>query len=222
MTSDRDAHNLFNRQWDVPWHAHLVPLGLAALMSVFWLTFSSAGQMTSWALSWPALQQGRISLLAAHMFAHGGLLHLSMNLAALMLFSGPLISRLGPPPISWVRYLYLFFGSGLCGAALFLAASYGNRTSILGASGAIFGIVGALARVHPATGEVVPIRSVRTWLLAKFFVQNHILLIALLAIMGFFAWGSAAVAWEAHLGGLLFGFFATPLYLAGSRFAADV
>jgi membrane associated rhomboid family serine protease len=47
----------------------------------------------------------------------------------------------------------------------------------------------------------------------KVFIQNHIALFVLLAVVAIFTGRSALVAWEAHLGGLLFGFFATPLYL---------
>jgi membrane associated rhomboid family serine protease len=150
------------------------------------------------------------------MFAHGGLAHVLMNAAALLLLSGPLISRLGKPPVSWMRYIYLMLGSGTSGAILFLMLNRGEASSMLGASGAVFGLLGTLARVHPSTGHAVPIRSRRTWLVARLFVQNHLILFALLAVVALLAGGSTLVAWQAHLGGLLFGFFAAPLFLQQS------
>ena len=210
---DDAADNLFVRDWTVPWHAHVLPLGLSFLLVGIWL--GSAGRMNSWAVSWPTLWQNPISLVA-HMFAHGGLAHVTMNGGALLLLSGPLISRLGDPPLSWMRYLYLFIGSGLSGAVLFLILNPTGTASMLGASGAVFGLLGTLARVHPATGQAVPIRSRRTWMVAKFFVQNHLALFALLALIAFLTGGSALLAWEAHLGGLLFGFFVAPLFLPHS------
>jgi len=197
----------------VPWHAHLVPSALALAVLGIWLTVPPDTLMRSWALSWPSLREGHGLTLVLHLFAHGSWPHVGMNVAALMLLSGPLISRLGAPPLSWARYLYLYVGSGLSGAVLFGILNQDGAASMLGASGAIFGLLGALARVHPSTGEAVPIRSPRTWSLVKVFVHNHIALFSLLAVVAVFTGSSALVAWEAHVGGLLFGFFATPLYL---------
>lgn len=207
-----DEGNLFAREWDVPWHAHLVPICLAAIIVGIWLAVPAELLMQSWALSWSPERSLQIPSLVLHIFAHGGLAHVGMNVAALLLLSAPLISRLGTPPISWIRYLYLFAGSGLSGAILFLIIQR-EAATMLGASGAIFGLLGALARVHPLTGEAVPIRSRRTWSLVKVFAQNHLALFALLFVFALLAGTSTLVAWEAHLGGLLFGFFATPLYL---------
>jgi membrane associated rhomboid family serine protease len=192
------------------------PLALAAVNTWLWVTFSnSTGGMPLWALSWPAIERGHVLLLVSHMFAHGGIIHLSLNIIALLIVSPPLISRLGTPLIAWFRYAYLYLGSGLCGGILFLAFNTSTSATMLGASGGIFGALAALARVHPKTGNTVAVRSRRTWLLAKLFLQNHIALLLLLALVAFFADNVGGLAWQAHLGGLLFGFFAAPLYLPG-------
>lgn len=211
VSISEDTDNLFARDWDVPRHAYLVPVGLAAIIIGIGLALPTE-VTASWALSWHSLHRGEMLPLVLHLFAHGGWAHVGMNVAALVLLSGPVISRLGAPPLSWARYLYLFFGSGFAGAALFLLFNR-DSASMLGASGAIFGLLGALARVHPSTGEAVSIRSPRTWSLVKVFAQNHIVLFALLVAVAVLTGRSVLVAWEAHLGGLLFGFFATPLYL---------
>lgn len=220
-SADQSGNELFRREWDVPLHAHLVPLCLAVLMIALWLLFARGGGMESWAVSWDALQRGRVQVVLLHMFAHGSLLHLALNMLALLVLSGPLTSRFGNFPLAWVRYLYVFVGSGLAGAALFLFLTPNDDSSMLGASGAIFGLLGALARVHPATGELVAIRSSRTWSLIKLFFQNHIALFGLLAIVALLTGTSAIIAWQAHLGGLLFGFFVTPLYLPRGGGTAD-
>jgi membrane associated rhomboid family serine protease len=211
ISISEDPENLFARDWDVPWHAYLVPVGLAAI--IIGIGLALPAEVTgSWALSGHSLRRGEMLPLGLHLLAHGGWAHVGMNVAALVLLSGPLISRLGAPPLSWARYLYLFVGSGLAGAVLFLLLNR-DSASMLGASGAIFGLLGAWARVHPSTGEAVSIRSPRTWILIKVFVQNHLVLFALLVGVAVLTGRSVLVAWEAHLGGLLFGFFATPLYL---------
>lgn len=203
--------NLFERDWDVPWHAHLVPVVLAIGMVGFWL--AAHGQMSSYAVSWVAIRQDRISPLFLHIFAHGGLPHILMNLVALLILGGPLISRLGKPPLSWARFIYLFIGSGVAGAAMFLLMNRDASLSVLGASGSVFGLVAALARVHPITGELVGITSQRTWSLFKFFVGNHFALFALIAVVAVVSGRAIGLAWEAHLGGLLFGFFTAAIFL---------
>ncbi|WP_082992800.1 rhomboid family intramembrane serine protease [Erythrobacter sp. QSSC1-22B] len=205
------GNNLFTRDWPVPWHAHVAPLAIVVLLAGLWL--GSDGQMASWAVSWQLLSRNPVLPIFTHIVAHGGLVHILMNSAVLLLLSGPLISRLGKPPIAWLRYLYLLVGSGVSGATFFLLLNNREAASMLGASGAVFGLLGMLARIHPSTGNAVPIRSPRTWMVVKLFVQNHLVLFAVLAVIAFLSGGGALVAWEAHLGGLLFGFFVAPLFL---------
>jgi membrane associated rhomboid family serine protease len=209
--SPADEGNLFTREWAVPWHAHVLPLSLGVLLLGVWFSSHEALPRT-WVLSWAFVRQGEVLSIVLHIFVHGGWVHAFTNVAALLLISAPLISRLGAPPLSWARYLYLFIGSGVSGAAFFLALNSGSE-SMSGASGAIFGLVGALARVHPVTGETVEIRSARSWLLVKFFLQNHLLLFLLISVAAFLSGRVVGLAWEAHLGGLLFGYLASPLYL---------
>lgn len=168
--SNQEPMSLFEREWDVPWHAHLLPGLLVVAMCGLWF-LSADHSMGSWTLSRASIQSAGPLPLLWHMVAHGGLLHLCLNAFAILLLSGPLISRLGQLPLSWLRYLYLFIGSGLSGAALFLVLNQAPNAAMLGSSGAVFGLVAALARVHPVTGEAVPVGSERTWLLTRFFVQ---------------------------------------------------
>jgi membrane associated rhomboid family serine protease len=205
-TTDR----LLERTWGVPWHAHLLPGALAVLLLVSWY-LTPEDKAMSMALSWAGLQQGNTASIWLYMFAHGSFFHVFLNCAALMALSGPLVARLGDPPLSWGRYIYLYLGSGLAGAALFLALNH--SAAMLGASGAIFGIFGALARVHPHHGTLVPVKSHRTWLLAKAFVRDHLFMFGVLVLSAFILGKSASIAWQAHLGGLLFGVFAASFFL---------
>ncbi len=212
---DVGSDTLFLRQWSVPWHAHVVPVAVGLIVAAvfFW---GGTPVASHWVLSWRTIENGRVAPIILHMFVHGGLLHVLLNLSAFLFLSAPLISRLGQPPLAWVRYLYILVGSGISGGVIFLLVNRDSAASVLGISGAVFGLVAALARVHPATGDLVGVRSRRTWLLVKFFFQNHLALFLLLAIMAVVSGRWIGLAWEAHLGGMLFGFFATPLYLEGS------
>lgn len=77
------------------------------------------------------------------MFLHGDLGHLFFNMFALFIFGNALEKRVGGP-----LFLLIYLVSGVAGAAGFMlfSAPYANA---LGASGAIFGIIGALIIVAP-------------------------------------------------------------------------
>jgi len=88
------------------------------------------------ALFGPYVAQGDWYRLLSAAFLHYGPIHLGMNMLALWWIGRPLEDWLGP-----VRYLLLYLVSGLAGSAGALIA---NPTGVtVGASGAIFGILGA-------------------------------------------------------------------------------
>ena len=83
---------------------------------------------------------GEIWRLVSAVFLHGGLGHLVYNLFALLLFGGILESQIGSR-----KFLWVFLVTGVL-ANIF---SVGFYPSSLGASGAIFGIIGALVVLRP-------------------------------------------------------------------------
>jgi membrane associated rhomboid family serine protease len=88
------------------------------------------------ALYGPLVAQGDWERLLTAAFLHYGPIHLGMNMLALWWIGRPLEDWLGP-----VRYLLLYLVAGLAGSAGALIA---NPTAVtVGASGAIFGILGA-------------------------------------------------------------------------------
>lgn len=79
-------------------------------------------------------------IIVTAIFLHGGLAHLLLNMFALALFGSILETVVG-----WKKFLLIFFTTGIIaniGASFLYPAS-------LGASGAIFGIIGALAMARP-------------------------------------------------------------------------
>lgn len=108
------------------------------------------------ALAWganfgPATKDGEWWRLGSAMFLHFSLLHLGMNMLSLW-DAGRLVERMTGP----LRFALIYLGSGLAGNLLSLIAQ-GDRAVSGGASGAIFGLYGALivgvwyvrARLHP-------------------------------------------------------------------------
>ena len=210
--SENMLESLLATELEVPWHANIVPTALAAILIGVWL-LSPVELMRSWAVSREALHQGHSATLLLHMFAHGGLLHVLLNAAALVVVGPRLIASIGTPPVAWARFAWIFLGSGMAGAAAFLILEQQPEASALGASGAIFGLLGALARIHPAQGTVVAILSRRSWLLARMFVRDHLVMFVVIAAAVLLTGQSAMVAWQAHLGGVVFGLFVAPIFL---------
>ena len=154
----------------------------------------------------------RLPRLLAALFLHGGWLHLLGNMAFLAVFGDDVERKL-----RWRRYLTLYLGSGLIASVAQIAASPHSTLPLLGASGAIAGVLGAflvlfpkarLAGILPLGCLVVPVKS-----RAFFFIPFWFLLQlygALAAPPGSLVGG---VAWYAHLAG----FAAGPLLLFLSR-----
>ena len=88
----------------------------------------------------PLVAEGQYWRLLTAIFLHIGFAHLAFNSLGLFVF-GTAVERIGGP----LRMVTVYIGSGLAGSALSYAASPAVRSA--GASGAIFGVLGALA-VH--------------------------------------------------------------------------
>ncbi|KQS01527.1 hypothetical protein ASG11_17905 [Sphingomonas sp. Leaf357] len=222
----RDAQKVEEPQgidisWHVPWHARVPGAALIAIMTLLWLGHIRTGGMGAWGVSGAALADGRWRTVPLHMFAHGGAAHILMNGVALFVLGGPLVARMGDPPLGWPRFVALFLASGLAGMALFLAIHPYGVVPMLGASGAIYGLLGLLIRL-PVEGEaLMPIRSARTRKILLDLVKANAWLVVLLAIPALLLGQSGGLAWEAHLGGFLFGLFAGPWFLPGVRTRTD-
>jgi len=121
-----------------------------------------------------AIVAGEFWRLVTAMFLHVDLLHIAFNSYALLAF-GPQVER----PYGRLRFLLMYFLSGLAGSALsFLLSPYPS----VGASGAIFGLVGVMGaylyryRDRLATGRarLINILSVVAYNLFYGFVVPHV------------------------------------------------
>ncbi|MDO4996161.1 MAG: rhomboid family intramembrane serine protease [Bacilli bacterium] len=85
----------------------------------------------------PSIRAGQYYRLFTGMFVHGGLMHLALNCYSLYVIGTQMESFLGK-----IKYLIIYIVSGLAGALLSMTFS-GNVASV-GASGAIFGLLGSM------------------------------------------------------------------------------
>ena len=85
------------------------------------------------------LQSGEIWRLLTYMFLHGSLLHLLINMYSLYIIGTQIENYYGK-----TKYIIIYLVSGICGGLL-SAIGIGVNAISAGASGAIFGLLGALA-----------------------------------------------------------------------------
>jgi membrane associated rhomboid family serine protease len=131
-----------------------------------------------------------------YMFLHGGFIHLLFNMLALYFFGPRLEVRLGGG-----RFLGLYFASGIMGAALSFV--FTPQAYIVGASGAVFGVLLAYARYWPRhtvlIWGILPVEA--RWLVIGFTVLS-----LASGFRGVATGAGDGVAHFAHLGGFLGGY----------------
>ncbi|KQV42536.1 MULTISPECIES: rhomboid family intramembrane serine protease [unclassified Rhizobium] len=151
-------------------------------------------------------------------FLHGSWEHLIFNGFWMVAFGAPVVRRIG-----MIRLAVFWCLSAAAAVAMHVVFHWGEMTVVVGASGVVSGLMGAAARfVFSPSGrisrqfahlnrrlsvaEALSNRSVLVfagiWFLTNFLIG-----------LGVFAFGGAgAIAWEAHIGGFLFGFLLFDLF----------
>ncbi|MFC1908761.1 rhomboid family intramembrane serine protease [Chloroflexota bacterium] len=130
--------------------------------------------------------------IVTNMFIHAGFWHIFGNMITLFFFGG-FLSRL----VGNNKFLLVYFTGGVLGNILYILL--GEPLSIaVGASGAVYAVAGALVVMMPNIRVLIwGIIPMRLWVaVLVFFV--------IWSIPDFIP----GIAWEAHLGGLIFGLIA--------------
>jgi membrane associated rhomboid family serine protease len=148
---------------------------------------------SNWLLAGILLRHGDWWRMVTAMFLHGSILHIALNMFALWVIGGPVEQYLGR-----MRYVLLYFVSGLAGSA---GALFGVSmlTPTVGASGAIFGILGAMLIIEwNVTGRLAG--NAMTWIVLNLvfnFAYNR---------------GGGNISIGGHIGGLIGGILITLAY----------
>jgi len=135
------------------------------------------------------------------MFLHGGWMHLIGNMLFLWIYGNNIEDYFGP-----VRFLVFYIVSGLAAVLLYTVFNPGSTVPLVGASGAIAGVMGAYMVLHPQARITVLI--LYFFIMIRQFPAKVVLGLWFLyqVLMSFL--GSATgggVAWLAHVGGFIFG-----------------
>lgn len=144
--------------------------------------------------------------LLSSMFLHGGLFHLAGNMLSLWIFGNNVEDHLGH-----LKFLGFYLLCGVAAALTHTLAEISSPVPMIGASGAISGILGAYLILYPRARVVTMIwfffflRFVRV---PAFIVLGLWFLMQLPGALG----GSGGIAWFAHIGGFVFGLLIVLLF----------
>lgn len=158
-----------------------------------------------------------LSTPVTYSFLHGSGAHLAINMIWLAAFGSPLAVRIGAP-----RMLVFWLATAVAAAFVHYVLFPQSAAPLVGASGAISGMMGAAARFGFRTdrssrkrafsgplltfGQVFASRTVIAFL-AVWMVINLVSGLGVLSPAG-----SGTIAWEAHIGGFVVGFFGISLF----------
>jgi membrane associated rhomboid family serine protease len=127
------------------------------------------------------------------MFLHANLLHLLGNMLFLWIFGNNVEDHLGP-----IGYTLFYFATGVIATLAFTAANVGSVSPLVGASGAIAGVMGAYLVWFPRARILSLVFVFPVYLPARFFL-------AVWFVTQFFTDPNNGVAWVAHVAGFSFG-----------------
>jgi membrane associated rhomboid family serine protease len=131
--------------------------------------------------------------LATYLFLHGGIFHLALNMIALWMFGGELEEYWGSE-----RFTRFYFVTGIGAAICSVATSWNSYIPIIGASGAIYGLLAAY-------GILFPERTLLLYFIVPIKAKWFVLILGLITFWSSLSMSGGGIAHVAHLGGMLFG-----------------
>lgn len=149
------------------------------------------------------VSRGFVWQIFTYMFLHGGFWHLFLNMFIIWMFGSPLESVWGSN-----RFLGYYFICGLGGALFSFIFSY--HTTVIGASGAGYGILLAYAALFPEA-------EIYVWGLLPVRARTLVIFMTVIEFVSGIS-GTDGIAHFAHLGGMAAGLLYLRLQYRGLRF----
>jgi len=149
--------------------------------------------------------------LVTSMFLHGGFAHIIGNMLFLNIFGDNIEDRLGP-----VRFVLFYLVCGLAASLAQIAINPDSAIPLIGASGAVAGLMGAYLRLYPHTriltlftfGYFVRMIYLPAWTMLIYWILFEI--ISGVGSLGYA--GQGGVAYFAHIGGFAAGWILSYLF----------
>ena len=181
---------------------------IAANLGIFFGAWASGrldGLVMSFGMRPREVLAGReLHTLITSMFLHGGILHVAGNVWYLWIFGDNIEDVLGKK-----RFIFFYFAAGIAAGLVHATAFAGSNVPVIGASGAISGVLGAYmilypwARVHTAVVlfYIIQLVSIPAIILIGFWFFLQVISASVTWISGI----STGIAYLAHIGGFIAG-----------------
>jgi len=153
--------------------------------------------------------------LFTSMFIHGGFLHIIGNMMVFFFVGMAFEQRIG-----WKKFLIIYLLTGVCGSITHSIINLGTEhagTVLIGASGAIFGIMGAFAFSYPRDEVVMPIPLGIIMILRRIKVIYAVLIFAVMETVIVMLDVQDTTAHFAHIGGLVSGVILAAIIIKNKR-----
>ena len=137
------------------------------------------------------------------MFMHGGWMHIIGNMWFLWIFGNNVEDSMGP-----VRFVIFYLLCGLAAAAFQVAADPSSQIPMVGASGAIGGVLGAYVLLYPRVHVhmlFILVFYVTTFAVPAYLMLGYWFLVQVLSGVATYGNDGGGVAFWAHIGGFVAG-----------------
>jgi rhomboid family protein len=151
-------------------------------------------------------QQYFLWQLVTYIFLHGGFFHILFNMLGLYMFGGELEATWGTR-----QFTKFFFLCGIGAALITVLVSPHAMTPIIGASGALFGLL-------LAYGILFPNRLIYLYMIIPIPAKWFVAIFGVINLMSALSVSNSGVAYVTHVGGMLIGL----IYLKGGRLIPDL
>lgn len=192
--------------FNAPWTIVVLCVGLIALYAVqsFALNDAKGQPPAALTLTGAALAAGHLETLVTSLFLHGSWPHVLMNSVAALAFGPPVARLMGLGPRGALVFLLFYLVCGIVGGLGFVLADPRESVGVVGASGAISGLLGAASRIIQGHGRIGPI-------FGQTVIGMAIAWVIVNVVLGLLPPGwspgtmGMSVAWQAHIAGFAAG-----------------
>ena len=186
------------------WFTQNPVLVIIVINIMFFLVTSIASRLIVTLGLAPSLFLQRPWTIITSLFVHEGFGHIFGNMLTLFFFGRVLYQIVGQN-----KFLAVYFIGGILGNIVFMLLNMSTMTLVIGASGAVFAVAGALA-------VMMPNLQVRVYFVIPMPLWSVVLIFfGLWSIPNFI---SPNIAWQAHMGGLATGLVAGYIFRKSGRY----